>query len=179
MNTKTIAGIAIVLIVLGIGYAVAKPTENNLLNNMMGGFGGMMGNTGMMNWNGYNGMMPGGMMGNANGHNGMMSGGMMGNANGHNGMMLGGMMGIGYGYKGMISGGMMGGSGSGYCSGIDMTNQANNQPITIVQAKEAVDDYLSKKDNNDLALAEVIEFENNFYAGVKKRAQELMHLSFW
>ncbi len=135
MNTKTIAVIAVVLVVLGIGYAVAKPAENNLWNNMMGGIGGMMGN--------------------ANGYNGMMSGGMMGNTNGYNGMM---------------SGGMMNGTGSGYCRGIDSTDKANTEPITIMKAKEAVDDYLSKTGNNDLAVSEVLEFENNFYAGIKEKS---------
>jgi len=165
MNTKTIAVIAVVLVVLGIGYAVAKPAENNLWNNMMGGIGGMMGNA-----NGYNGMMSGGMMGNTNGYNGMMSGGMMGNTNGYNGMMSGGMMGNTNGYNGMMSGGMMNGTGSGYCRGIDSTDKANTEPITIMKAKEAVDDYLSKTGNNDLAVSEVLEFENNFYAGIKEKS---------
>jgi hypothetical protein len=155
MNTKTIAVIAIVL-VLGIGYAVAKPADNNLWNSMMGGIGGMMG------WNGNYGMM-----GNGNGYNGMMSGGMMGQNTNH------GMMGNGNGYKGMMSGGMMGSAGTGYCGGSGssgIANKSNATPITIQSAKDSVDKYLVSTSNDDLAVAEVIEFENNFYAGVKEKS---------
>ena len=57
MNTKTIVAIAAILVVLGAGYAVARPTANGFWNGMMGYGNGneMMGNGGMMGGSG--GMM--------------------------------------------------------------------------------------------------------------------------
>ncbi len=66
MNTKTIAAIAAVLIILGAGYAVAKPANYGFWDNMMGSYGnGMMGSYGIGNGYGH------GMMG---GYGGMMNG---------------------------------------------------------------------------------------------------------
>jgi hypothetical protein len=148
--------------------------QNGMMSGgMMGngnGYNGMMTGGMMGNGSGYNGMMTGGMMGNGSGYNGMMTGGMMGNGSGYNGMMTGGMMGNANGYNGMMSGGMMNGTGSGTCSGNDSTNRANAEPITIVKAKEDVVDYLSGTGNSDLVVSEVIEFENNFYAGIKEKS---------
>jgi hypothetical protein len=73
MNAKTIVVIAVILAVLGTGYAVARPA-GGFWNGMMGGYGhgygnGMMGNGRMI---GYGGMMGygtnyvSGMMGNGN-----------------------------------------------------------------------------------------------------------------
>jgi hypothetical protein len=98
-----------------------------------------------------------GMMGYGNGvygHGYWMMGG-------HGGMMGGygnGMMGYGSGYR--TGHGMMGGySGAGYGA----TN-----PITIDEAKKSVEQYLASTGNPELVLAEVIDFDNNFYAGVKE-----------
>ncbi len=59
MNMKTIVAIAAILVVLGAGYALARPTSGSFWGNMMGGYGGnsMMGNGGMMGGYGGNGMM--------------------------------------------------------------------------------------------------------------------------
>ncbi len=114
MNTKTIVAVAVILALLGAGYALARPESGNAWAGMMGG-----------NWNG-NGMM--GSYGNG------ISGGMMGNfGNGNWNSMMGGnwsrngMMSYGNGttanYRGMMGGnwsrnGMMGyGNGNGYCLG--------------------------------------------------------------
>ena len=144
MNIKTIAAIAAIFVVLGAGYAVAKPAGAGFWNNMMSGFGtgyGMMGNGGMMG--GYG---PGnGMMGN---------GGMMGDYGG-------GMMG---------NGRMM--DGTGGCGGYETSAGygENATPITIEKAKESVENYLASTGNDDLQLSEVMEFNNHFYAEVKEKS---------
>lgn len=122
MNAKTIVAIAAILVVLGIGYAVARP-ESGFWNGMMGGYGQGIG-TGF---------------------------GMMDNYGHGNGMM-------GYG-----------GNGAGYC-GAGAGNGANAVPITIEKAKESVGQYLVSTGNNDLQIAEIMEFDNNFYAGVKEKS---------
>jgi hypothetical protein len=177
MNAKTIVAIAIVLAVLGAGYVMARPGD--------GSRGGMMGGSSY-----GNGIMGGYGSGITGGFSGMMGqyAGMMSNfGNGiWNGMMGGyrGMMGYGNGttarYGGMMGGngpgnGMMGyGNGNGYCgTGAGYAGSgygANATPITIDQAKDAVQQYLASTGNSDLKLSEVIEFDNNFYAGVKEQS---------
>lgn len=80
----------------------------------------------------------------------------------------GGMMGGNwYGY------GMMGyGNGIGHCGGAYTGSGygVNTTPITIDQAKDAIQQYLASTGNSDLKLSEVIEFDNNFYAGVKEQS---------
>ncbi len=105
MNTKAIVAVAIILAVLGAGYALARQESGYSWAGMMGG-----------NWNG-NGMM--GSYG--NGITGG-SGGMMGNfGNGAWNGMMGYGNGSTAGYRGMMGGnwsrnGMMGyGNGNGYC----------------------------------------------------------------
>lgn len=71
-----------------------------------------------------------------------------------------GMMGS-YGYGRM--GGMMGGYGNRY-----QTYPNASTPLTIDQAAEAARQYLSVYRNPDLALTEVMEFSNHFYAEVKE-----------
>ena len=66
MKTKTILAIAAILVILGAGFAMARPTGDSFWNNMMGG-----------NWFGNN-MMGNGMMGGNGPGNNMMSNGMMG-----------------------------------------------------------------------------------------------------
>ncbi len=121
MNTKTIVAImAIFVVLLGAGYAVARPANYGFWSNMMGGYA--PGNAG----NGYGNGMGSGMMGGC--------GNMMG-----------------YGYPGNDTG-------------------ANASPITIDQAKDSVEQYLSSTGNNDLKLTEVMEFSNNFYAEVAEKS---------
>ncbi len=104
--------------------------------------------------------------------NGGFWNGMMGYGNGYgygNGMMngYGGMM----GYSGGMMGYGNGGNGFGHCgAGIDGGYGANTNPITIEKAKEAAGQYLASTGNSDLALTEVIEFDNHFYAGVKEKS---------
>src|SRR3989304_4779052 len=84
------------------------------------------------------------------------SGGMMGN-----GMMSGGMMSGGMMNSGMMSGGMMGGSGSPSLLGIE--------PLSIKTAETAVESYLSGLGNSDLALDEVMIFDNQAYARIVEK----------
>ncbi len=169
MNMKTIVAIAAILIVLGAGYVMASPGNSGSWSGMMGGgsYGnGMMGGYGNGITGGFGGMMGqyAGMMSNfGNGiWNSMMGGyrGMMGYGNGATG-----------GYRGMMGGY---GPGNGYCStGVDYTGSGygvNATPITINQAKDAVQQYLTSTGNADLKLSEIIEFDNNFYAGVKEQS---------
>jgi hypothetical protein len=77
----------------------------------------------------------------------MESGGQMGS---------GGMMG-----PGMMGPGMMGGWGA---------NNPDAEQITIDEAAEAVERYLRNYYEEDLALAEVMEFAWNFYAEVEEKS---------
>lgn len=116
---------------------------------------------------GTGGFWNGGMMGNYGNGNGMMSnGGMMGGYGNGNGMMGNGSM--------MGRGGMMGGANGldtgSQCSARTSDYGANTTPITIDEAKTAVETYLAGTGNTDLELAEVLQFEKNFYAGIKEKS---------
>jgi hypothetical protein len=134
------SGLAVLLLVglLVIGPAFAQ------------GPGGMMGG------GGYSGTMPGGYgPGGMLGYNQTYTGtvpygygpGMMGNGFG---MM--GMMGTGFGHD------MMGSFGSNALFGIE--------PLSLDQAQTAVQDYLTRLDDADLAVGEVMVFDNHAYAQV-------------
>lgn len=72
-----------------------------------------------------------------------------------NGMMGPGMMG---------NGGMMGGRGNRY------GYAPNTAPITLDQAITRAQTYIASFNNPDLAVAEVMEFSNNFYFRVKEKS---------
>ena len=48
--------------------------------------------------------------------------------------------------------------------------KTNTEPITIDQAVEIAEKYLSSLGNSDLALAEIMEFSYNFYAEVEEKS---------
>ena len=73
------------------------------------------------------------------------------------GTMRGGVMGGGM----MTGSGMMGGSVNAGSSG---------QSLTLAQAQQAVEIYLSRLGRPDLAVDEVMEFQQNFYILVKERS---------
>ncbi len=106
------------------------------------------GTAGVLMAGGFNGFMgrggygPGGMMG---------GNGQYGSA--YPGAMPGGMMQGG-------PGGMMNGSGGAVSTG---------QPVTIDQAQQAVQAYLDRYGNTNLAVDEMMGFQNNFYAIVKEK----------
>ncbi len=105
MNTKTIVAVAIILAVLGAGYALARPESGNSWGSMMGGNwngNGMMGSYGNGITGGFSGMM-------GNFGNGIWNG-MMGYANGTT-ARYGGMMGGNWSRNGMMGYG----NGNGYC----------------------------------------------------------------
>lgn len=166
MNKKTIMVVTAIIVVLGAGYAVARPESSDSRGGMMGG-NGMMGSDGNRVTGGLSGMM--------GQYAGMMSDFGSGIWNG----MMGYGNGATAGYGGMMNGngpgsGMMGGNGNGYCGAGAGYNGSgygvNATPITIEKAKESVEQYLTSTGNSDLKLSEVIEFDNNFYAGVKEQS---------
>jgi len=81
----------------------------------------------------------------------------------------GGMMG-GYGY-----GGMMGGFGPGWVMGGWYGQNSPNQgaPISMDAAVQNVQAYVDHTGNKDLAIDELMEFQNNFYAIVKEQSTGL------
>jgi hypothetical protein len=100
-------------------------------------------------------------------------GGMMGGwapQGGFGGMMrgFGGMMG-GFGMMG--AGNPISGTLPAACPMLgSVAAPANAQPISFDKAVEAVQQYLKNYNNTDLALAEVMEFENNFYAVIEEKS---------
>ncbi|PKN88131.1 MAG: hypothetical protein CVU46_02195 [Chloroflexi bacterium HGW-Chloroflexi-8] len=82
------------------------------------------------------------------------------------------MMGRNFTYQGYSnmrnSQNMMGGNGmmGGYTNG----SAANTPPLTIDQAKEAVDSYLKGLNNSDLDLKEIMIFDNNAYARITEKS---------
>ena len=96
------------------------------------------------------GYAPYGMMGNY-GYNNSVSG-----ANGYGGMMGG------PGYGGMMNGNMMGGPGYG--------GLGNVKPITAENARSAVEAYLDALGNADLAIKEIMIFDNGGYAIVQEKS---------
>jgi hypothetical protein len=140
--TIVVAGIIISAMIFGAGFFVGRANfgfaGNGPASMMSRGFNDNNRAYGMMG-NGYNGTGGFGMMG--NGYDGTGGFGMMGN-----------------GYDGTGGFGMMGGFGAG--------DNTNVEPISIEQAKQAVESYLSQLDNADLALTEIMIFDNNAYARI-------------
>ncbi len=102
----------------------------------------------------------GGMMGGGQGYG--PGGGMMGGGQGYGPGMMGG--GQGYG-PGMMGGGQ--GFGPGGMMGWGTTT-GQVQPLTSLDdAKAAFQRYIDATGQSNLALDEVIQFQNNFYAIVK------------
>jgi len=86
-----------------------------------------------------------------------------------------GMMGSYGTVKGMMGNGSMMSRANGFAPGSQCGSGtpdygANATPITIDEAKTAVEKYLGGTGNTDLELAEVIQFDNHFYAGIKEKS---------
>jgi hypothetical protein len=130
-------GSALVALILVMGLTIFPVVAQ--------GPGGMMGRGGITGGYGYNnnsGYGPGWMMGKAQGYAGMPCGyGMMGNQ----------------GYRGMMGGGMMWNNNSPF---------STTEPLSIAQAAEAVNDYLTGLNNPNLELGEVMIFDNHAYAQI-------------
>ncbi|MEN6481169.1 MAG: hypothetical protein ABFD29_03215 [Anaerolineaceae bacterium] len=72
------------------------------------------------------------------------------------------------GYSMMGGYNMMGGY---YMSGsLDNYNNANVKPLTVDQAKQAVEGYLKNLNNSDLELKEIMIFNNNAYARIVEKS---------
>lgn len=77
--------------------------------------------------------------------------------------------GVGRGMMGAYGSGHMGGMTGGYGNRY-WTNPGTATPLTLNQAIEAARQYLSAYANPGLALAEVMEFSDNFYAEVEEES---------
>ncbi len=131
------------LVTVAFAQGPATPWQGWGHGGMMGGWNGNWGNTGN-NWSDGLGRR----------WNGMMNGWNQG------------------GWGGMMGGGMMGGYGAmdpSSCHG-DWGNPGAGEPLTLDEATTRVQDYLDSLGNPDLVLAEVMEFENNFYAEVEEES---------
>jgi hypothetical protein len=147
-----ISGLVISALLFGAGMMFGRTNGWRMQGTPEYGYG-MMGNSGygMMGNSGY------GMMGNS-GY------GMMGNS-GY------GMMGnSGYGMMGNSGYGMMGNSGYGMMGGNWSENNPDVEPITMKQAEQAVEKYLSTYFDSDLEIAEIMIFNNNGYAIVVEKS---------
>ena len=82
----------------------------------------------------------------------------------------GGMM--NRGVRGFGPGDMMGdGYGpSGTMPGYGYDGQANIEPLSIEETEQAVQDYLTYYNNNDLAIKEIMIFDNNSYAIIAEKS---------
>jgi len=110
-----------------------------------------------------NGWMMNGYNHSANGWNnlsGMMSG------RGFYGNMMGGSFANGRTGCPGYSNGMMGseGCGSGMMNGYGSPLSGSTTPLTVSEAKSAVEDYLTNYGYNDLSIKEIMIFDNNAYA---------------
>ncbi len=66
-------------------------------------------------------------------------------------------------------GGMMG-TNRGMMGGLFTGNTTNAEPLTIDQAKQAVETYLKDLGNSDLELEEIMIFDNNAYARIAEKS---------
>ena len=82
-------------------------------------------------------------------------GGMMNR--GGRGVGPGGMMGGGYGPGGMMQ-------------DYDYDGQSGVEPLSVADTEEAVQDYLSYYNNDDLAIKEIMVFEDNSYAIIVEKS---------
>ncbi len=108
----------------------------------------------MMTWNNYG---PGWMMG---GYAPEYDQGY-----GPSGMMNRG--GRGFGPGGMMDGGC--GPG-GMMQGYGYRGQVNAEPLSVEETEQAVQDYLSYYNNDDLTIKEIMVFDNNSYAIISEKS---------
>ncbi len=96
------------------------------------------------------------------------SAGVTGYAPNQNGLPYG-MMGYGQNYTGTVpyGPGMMGGYGMMGGTGNRLSGV---KPLTIDQAKQAVNTYLARFNNPDLVVSEILIFDNNAYARITEKS---------
>lgn len=85
------------------------------------------------------------------------------------------MMGYGQPYTGtvpygagMMNGGMMG--GNGMMSSLGSSQLYGVKPVSLDQAKKAVSDYVTRFNNPDLIVSEIVIFDNNAYARITEKS---------
>jgi hypothetical protein len=80
----------------------------------------------------------------------------------------------GYGANGMMGNGFRDrsnfGMGYGMMSGNRSGSHDSATPITVEQAKQAVEGYLQRLNNSDLQLSEIMVFDNNAYARITEKS---------
>jgi len=80
----------------------------------------------------------------------------------------------GYGTNGMMGTGFRGrgnfGMGYGMMGGDRYSSNAAATPITVEQAKQAVEGYLNGLNSPDLELSEIMVFDNNAYARITEKS---------
>lgn len=84
----------------------------------------------------------------------------------------------GYGPNGMMGwnsgnnnpGSSMMGNGNNMMGGYQSGNNSNVKPLTVDQAKQAVESYLKGLNNPDLELKEIMIFDNNAYARITEKS---------
>lgn len=78
-----------------------------------------------------------------------------------------GMMGNG---QNMMGGSGMMGNGNNMMGGHTNGSTANTTPLTIDQAKQAVESYMKGLNNSDLEIKEIMIFDNNAYARITEKS---------
>jgi hypothetical protein len=73
--------------------------------------------------------------------------------------------GSGYGQGGMMNGGA--GNGQGGMMGSNYPNNGTTQPLSVDEAKNAATKYLAGLNNSNLAIDEIMIFDNNAYVAIK------------
>ncbi len=119
----------------------------------------------------------GGMMGGGYGPGGMMGRGGYGGYNGLGGQTGNNPQAPGPGWGagprgGWGPGGMMGGFGDGFggmMGGWWNQGQPSGNPISMDQAEQSVRQYVANSGYQGLVLSEIMQFDNNFYAGFKEK----------
>jgi hypothetical protein len=77
---------------------------------------------------------------------------------------------MGNGQNMMGGSGMMGGSYNNMMGGYINGSTANTTPLTIDQARQAVESYLKGLNNSDLELKEIMIFNNHAYARITEKS---------
>lgn len=76
----------------------------------------------------------------------------------------------GFGPNGMMGWGSNNNPGYSMMGGYQSGNSANVKPLTVDQAKQAVEGYLKGLNNSDLELKEIMIFDNNAYARITEKS---------
>ncbi|MDQ7030428.1 MAG: hypothetical protein Q9O62_11930 [Ardenticatenia bacterium] len=141
---KGIKGVSLLAAVLAIGLLVLGVAAPALAQGPWGGPGGF-GWGPMMGGQGFGGMWD-------------AARGTWGSMMGRWGGMMGGMMG---GWRGGPFGGMMGGWG---------WTDGDTTPLSAEEAQRIAEEYVASYGNPDLEVAEIMEFDNQFYVQAREES---------